>query len=85
MEKNVDTYKIFEAIIDKEINCDSDKDIAKLLVEQLSLKVPRFIAMVTLLTYLKEESNIRYNNVLSLVYPKIDGETKKRLIEKLNK
>ncbi|MGB2511039.1 hypothetical protein [Leuconostoc suionicum] len=85
MEKNVDTYEIFEAIINKEINCNSDEDIAKLLIEQLNLKIPRFIAMVTLLAYLNEESNIRYKNVLSLVYPKINGAVKKRLIEKLNK
>lgn len=42
MEKKVDTYEIFEAIINKEVNCNSDEDIAKLLVEQLNLETPRF-------------------------------------------
>lgn len=85
MGDDFDTNDILEVVMNKGMNRNSDDVIAQIVVEQLNLEVPRFIAVVTLLRYLREESNARFQNVISLVYSKIDSQTLKKLSYKLNK
>lgn len=84
MPEELNTNNILTEMMNIGFKSNSNEALANMFTKQLKLKKPKFDVVATGLKQLEQEDKNRYLEILNLIYPQIDIDTKEKLKSKLN-
>lgn len=84
MPEKFDINNVLDKMMNIGIKSNSNETLANAFTKKLKLKKPQYDVVTSGLRQIEQEDKNRYLEILDLVYPQIDTDTKEKLKSKLN-
>lgn len=84
MPEEFDINNVLTTMMNIGFKSTSNETLASTFTKKLKLKKPQYDVVTTGLRQIEQEDKNRYLEILNLIYPQIDTDTKEKLKSKLN-